>query len=52
MFYSRPPDSDANGEPTESCARHGRLGKWLWLIWLVIALVLAMVFGHGVAGAG
>ncbi|MCL4744624.1 MAG: hypothetical protein KJZ83_04325 [Burkholderiaceae bacterium] len=49
MFYARPPDRNAKGEPDESCARHGRLGKWLWLLWLAIALVIALVFGHGVA---
>jgi glyoxylase-like metal-dependent hydrolase (beta-lactamase superfamily II) len=47
MMLARPPGGDAGAG--ESCARHPRLRRWLWLAWLAVVLGVALVFGHGVA---
>lgn len=47
MMLARPPENRGDAGPDASCARHRRLRIVLWLLWLAVALGLALFAGHG-----
>jgi len=53
MMLARPPREGA-GDPNaqcESCAQRPRLALALWIAWLAVTILAALLFGHGVGGS-
>ncbi|MCZ7561804.1 MAG: hypothetical protein M5U30_18655 [Burkholderiaceae bacterium] len=46
MMLARPPGR-STAEDDCGCDRHPRLRRVLWLLWLAVALGLAIFTGHG-----
>jgi len=48
MMLARPPAPRGDqAQDSSGCARHRRLRVVLWLLWLAVALGLAIFTGHG-----
>lgn len=51
MMLARPPAREGEPACDGGCERHPRLRVVLWLLWLAVALGLALFAGHGLARA-
>jgi hypothetical protein len=49
MMLARPPQRDGDPSRDCGCERHPRLRVVLWLLWLAVALGLAIFTGHGLS---